>query len=83
LDLPPINLRSPQFWAFAVICMIVVTVIFSIGGLLRKLREEVASATGKATPVSPKTLLGKLKRREGPLLERCIVILSVVANKVG
>ena len=34
-DLPPINLRSPQFWAFAVICMIVVTVIFSIGGLLR------------------------------------------------
>ena len=74
-DLPPINLRSPQFWAFAVISMIVVTVIFSIGGLLRKLREEVASATGKATPVSPKTLLGKLKTV--PLLVRIIVGVTV------
>lgn len=37
--LPPINLRSPAFWAFAVISAAVVTVIFSLGGFWRSLRE--------------------------------------------
>ncbi len=37
--LPPIHLRSPAFWIFAVISIAVITVIFSLGGLFRSLRQ--------------------------------------------
>ena len=79
-DLPAFNLRSPQFWTFLVVSMIVTAVIFSFGGLLRKLREQVAASNGKVTPVSPRTLLGKVKNI--PLVYRLIAVVAIVVIAV-
>lgn len=37
--LPPLHPRAPGFWAFLVISAVVVTVIFTIGGFWRSMRE--------------------------------------------
>ena len=59
-DLPPIHLRSPQFWTFLIISMIVTALIFSFGGLIRKLRESATH--NRAATVSVPELWAKLKK---------------------
>jgi len=40
-QLPPLNLRSPEFWGFLVELLIAALVIFSVGDFLRKLKNGV------------------------------------------
>ncbi len=44
-QLPPLNLRSPEFWGFVVELLIAALAVFSVGGFLRKLKNGSDNVT--------------------------------------